>query len=70
MYGFRDTTVRISHLFHGKQILLVIFRLINYFIGSNDLYNLERFLVSFTEFSLYLNSIHGILAQLGIFKGK
>ena len=43
----RDTTVRISQLFYRKQILVVNFRTVIYFIGSNDLYNLERLLVSF-----------------------
>ena len=46
MYGFCDTTVRVSYLFHREQILLVNFRPVIYFIGSNDLYNLERLLVS------------------------
>ena len=53
MYGFRGTIVRISHLFHRKQILLVYFRPVIYLIGSNDLYNLERLLVSFNSVFIY-----------------
>ena len=45
----RDTTVRISYLFHHKQILRVNFRPVIYFVDSNELYNLERLLVSFNS---------------------
>ena len=34
----RDTAVKISDLFHRKQILLVNFRPVIYVIGSSDLY--------------------------------
>ena len=49
MYSFPDTTVTISHLIHRKEMLLVKFRPVIYFIGSNDLYNLERLLVGFNS---------------------
>ena len=52
----RDTTVGISYLFHHKQILRVNFRHVIYFVDSNDLYNLERLLVSLIQSSLELNT--------------
>ena len=49
-YTFRNTAVRIDYLLvHRKQILLVNFRPGIYFIGSNDLSNLKRLLVSFNS---------------------
>ena len=43
------------YLFHRKQMLLVNFRPVIYFIGSNDLYNLENLLVNFQS-SFELNT--------------
>ena len=53
----RDITVRISYLFHRKQILLVNFCHVIYFVDSNDLYNLERLLLSFNLVSIWTQYI-------------